>query len=552
MSCACNLGDQKTCEDTDECATGTSSCVNANCINNEGSYSCQCLPGYQTSSANRKNCVPSSCDPLTFQPCPADAYRDAFGAACLQVQANCPSGVEFLKTCTLICPANYELAIVPQASPGKRFGEDFGTVDFKSPHDLFTCSWDANAGRVLWDYNSEKDSYYCRRLNDPPVDIALSNSTLKEKEKAFAVIGSLSANDPQRDKLVFSIQNADGNARFLIQGHHLQVKTVPKWNPIGTMASNTYAVVVNATDNGFPPMYSQTLLNITVLNINDPPHDLELSKSDVSENVPNGTVLGNLSAIDDDIGPQRSSNFSWELVDSDNGFFYLNGSQVFVAKALDHEKRSVHRIRVRCSDFGKPKQTSETTTFLINVRNENDSPKSVTLTKTSVRENSAVGTVIGKVMATDQDNDTLFFTLNGTDQPVLDKFRLELPPSCSFHSSTPGEKAAQTCSVDLVVNGSLDYEQEDEYVVWVAVADPGGTTQKNFKIAIVNVNEGPTAIIITNNDVPENSRGGTVVGEFIVSFNDYVNLVSLFFLSLPPSFTCPFVRLFTRSGFLVS
>ena len=74
----------------------------------------------------------------------------------------------------------------------------------------------------------------------------------------------------------------------------------------------------------------------------------------------------------------------------------------------------------------------------------------------------------------------------------------------------------QTCSVALVVNGSLDYEEESEYIIWLAVRDPGGITRKSFTIEVVNVNEEPADVLLSDNKVPENSRGDVVVGEFLV------------------------------------
>lgn len=39
--------------DIDECAAGTSSCdANAECINNNGSYTCSCKPGYHVDGKN--------------------------------------------------------------------------------------------------------------------------------------------------------------------------------------------------------------------------------------------------------------------------------------------------------------------------------------------------------------------------------------------------------------------------------------------------------------------------------------------------------------------
>lgn len=77
-------------------------------------------------------------------------------------------------------------------------------------------------------------------------------------------------------------------------------------------------------------------------------------------------------------------------------------------------------------------------------------------------------------------------------------------------------KTIQTCSVSLIVDGSLDYEEDNEYIIWVGVTDPGGVTRQSFTIKIEDVNEGPTDILLSDGKVLENSPGGTVIGELLV------------------------------------
>jgi hypothetical protein len=172
-------------------------------------------------------------------------------------------------------------------------------------------------------------------------------------------------------------------------------------------------------------MHSTATLDITVLNINDPPYGLELSNNEIFENVPVNYIVGNLTAIDDDVGPRRTSNFSWEIVDSDDGFFSLRGNEILVAKSLDHESKNIHRIQVRCTDYGNPRKSSQVFSMSISVRDSNDSPKHINLTNHRVSENSPVGTLVGEIIARDDDNDTLSFDLNGTDRRVLRKFALQ-------------------------------------------------------------------------------------------------------------------------------
>ncbi len=406
--------------DKNECSDGSAVCVNSQCRNTNGDYACDCHSGYQPSS-NSRQCEPKSCTPLTAPQCPAEAYRDAFGTTCMPVTITCPDGHQYQKSCTLSCAENYKLAVIAQPNFGQKFAENFSTVDFGSPSDRTVCT--VGSGTVSWDWNPVSSPYYCRRVNDPPLNVTISSTVINEKEPFLTPVGTLSATDPQKDHLTFSILNPKGNHYFLTQGNMLLVKTRLVWNPNWT--DNIYSVVVNVSDNGSPMMHSKTTLNITVLNINDPPHDLELSNSEVFENAPINYIVGNLTAIDDDVGSRKTSNFSWEIVDTDNGFFLLRGNEILVAKSLDHESKSIHIIQVRCTDYGIPRKSSQVVSIFIIVHDSNDSPKYINLTNHRVLENSPIGSFVGNIIATDDDNDTLSFDLNGTDRRVLEKFAIK-------------------------------------------------------------------------------------------------------------------------------
>ncbi|XP_038066601.1 fibrillin-1-like [Patiria miniata] len=78
-NCNCNAGyshnngDDKTCEDIDECQP--SPCTNAQCTNTAGSFTCTCNAGYSQSSGDATMCID---DPPVFDTqCPADINRFA-------------------------------------------------------------------------------------------------------------------------------------------------------------------------------------------------------------------------------------------------------------------------------------------------------------------------------------------------------------------------------------------------------------------------------------------------------------------------------------------
>ena len=122
--------------------------------------------------------------------------------------------------------------------------------------------------------------------------------------------------------------------------------------------------------------------------------------------------------------------------------------------------------------------------------NSNPAPTDIALTNSSVAENSASGTVVGTLSATDP-GDTVTFSLL---------------------SNAGGRFAISGNS--LVVAGSLNFEGGPSHQVTVRVTDSGGKFyDETFTIAVGNVNETPIDIALSgSSSVAENSSAGTVVG----------------------------------------
>src|SRR4029077_4887614 len=77
-----------------------------------------------------------------------------------------------------------------------------------------------------------------------------------------------------------------------------------------------------------------------------PPTDIQLSGTSVAENGAAGTMVGSLSATDDDLGEV----FTFSLVDDAGGRFAIAGQNLVVAGTLDYETASSHNVTVRVTD----------------------------------------------------------------------------------------------------------------------------------------------------------------------------------------------------------
>ncbi|XP_046847658.1 protocadherin beta-9-like [Xenia sp. Carnegie-2017] len=431
----------------------------------------------------------------------------------MPAKINYPHGFEYMESCSIYCDRNFKLAVIRTPDVSEAFAENFHKVDFKAPNKMTVCSLDGD--NVKWDWNPNSSPYYCRRVNDPPFNITFSNTSINEKMKILTSIGHFSANDPQKDQLTFTIVNAEANFYFLIQGHSLLVKKRLLWRP---QSNNIYKVKINVSDNGSPVMFTTKSFNITVLNVNDPPYDIKLSNNEVFETANVSSVVGNLTARDDDLGQKPTSHFTWELVDSDMDYFKLLGHEIIVAKRLNFKAKNVHHIKVSCTDSGHPPKTSSIQSLFIVVRDSNYSLNYINLTNNRIPENSDIGSIVGDFVAFDEDNGTLKFDLNGSDVTVRKKFALQ--DVAKVENRTINNKSFKVFSIPLVVDGFLDYEEQNEYIVWLAVTDPRGVTSKQFQIKVTDVNEAPTDILLSNNFVAENSPSSTMIGEFWVKDPD--------------------------------
>jgi VCBS repeat-containing protein len=195
-----------------------------------------------------------------------------------------------------------------------------------------------------------------------------------------------------------------------------------------------------------------------------------------------GEVVGIFSIVDPDAGEIDS----YELLDDAGGrFTVVEATKLVLAKPLDREAAGSHAITVRVTDsVGHTFDQS----FTITVGDVNEAPTGIALSKASVAENVAAGTVVGALTSLDPDaGDAGVFAL-------LD--------------DAGGRFALQGST--LVTAGPLDYETAASHQVRVQVTDAGGLTREElFTIAVTDVNEAPTAGVTINGTAGDDTISGS-------------------------------------------
>jgi hypothetical protein len=223
------------------------------------------------------------------------------------------------------------------------------------------------------------------------------------------------------------------------------------------------------------------------------PTDINLTSTDVDENLTTGTIVGTFSSIGG-TGP-----FTYALVsgagDTGNSSFNISGDTLTTAATFDYEAQSSYSIRVQSTDTSD--STSLEKNFTITVNDLNENPTDISLSATAVDENQSSGTTVGTFSTLDPDTgDTFtysFATGSGDDD------------NGSFTISGDSLKTA----------GIFDFETKPSYSIRIRSTDSGSLfTEKAFTITINNANDPPTDITLSSSTVNENLPSGTVVGSF--------------------------------------
>jgi hypothetical protein len=153
------------------------------------------------------------------------------------------------------------------------------------------------------------------------------------------------------------------NSLFTINGDALRLKDGYSFN---YEVQSNYQIRILATDLGGLSLEKAFILN--VLDINEPPTAISLDGIGVSEGKPNGTLVGNLTAVD----PDQVENLTFTLVpgegDDNNDLFLIAGSDLKTNAIFDYDIKNSYTIRIQVVDKeGLSVQTQFTISILLDL-----------------------------------------------------------------------------------------------------------------------------------------------------------------------------------------
>ncbi|CAH2991920.1 unnamed protein product [Chilo suppressalis] len=242
----------------------------------------------------------------------------------------------------------------------------------------------------------------------------------------FQVVAS-DPDDPTQPsgQLYYSIQQSNMDAKtFSIDAHSGLIMTRQS---LDRERKASYTLVLLVTDRGQPPQQSTRIVTVTITDVDDHKPHFARNLDDppllmtIMEEVPVGTVIGTLQAIDEDIGDNAAIDYA---ITAGNNFGLLslerqNDSKALlkVAARIDREEISRQIITVKCFKYGSQPRLSKTYNrlnpseiqVLIKVLDVDDHlPEFESANMTvGVRLNVPIDTNIATVKAIDKDPEAL-------------------------------------------------------------------------------------------------------------------------------------------------
>ena len=306
-------------------------------------------------------------------------------------------------------------------------------------------------------------------INDAPVIAAGQKFEIFENNKNEAIVGEIHVSDEDGDVLTFDFLSlnagtkavdyfdlyTDGTIRVK-SGLQLDYETMP----------HVYELKFSVSDGDTTITGS---VAIHLLDLNEAPV-VDDQNFGIEENSPAGALVGVIQASD----PDKVASFntlSYKVLSGNEAELFVIDSKtgkitVRKSNSLDYETMPhLYLLTVEVSDG----ELQDTATISIDLLDVND-PPTVEDLETNIDENVPYGTVIDTVIAHDEDT------------PDLEYSFVKDPASESFSIDNNGV---------ITVNGPLDYETRNEYIVKVVVFDGDSRDTALVIIRINNVNEAP-------------------------------------------------------------
>ena len=249
-------------------------------------------------------------------------------------------------------------------------------------------------------------------INDAPAFTSTPYAvTLNEGTASSVSVFQVSASDEDSDSIVFSFVGIT-SSDFTINSVSGEISTATL---LDFETTPSYVLTVQAFDGNGRKTLSTVTVTITDINDETPTFNSASYNGHVTENVAIGSSVMTVTASD---GDAADTSLAYSLSGSQlnsSHFSITSNGLIQTATNIDYEAVQVYSLTLTATDNAN---NTGTTTLIISVINavDNDPVFSSTSFSASVSEDSAPGTSVVRVTASDDDlSDVITYTISGTD-----------------------------------------------------------------------------------------------------------------------------------------
>lgn len=363
----------------------------------------------------------------------------------------------------------------------------------------------------------------------PSFDLPAGPFAVDENSSAGTIVGIVSATDPDPGTtFTYGIVSGNTSANWAGEAFVINANgeiSVASRDALDFEITPTFDLTIEVSDD--VPLDTLTDTVTVTINLNDLVIDVDPTTfATVPENSLAGTVIGTIAPRD---WPYMNAvTYTVLQVEDGSGVPYATSAFQVITEAdgrdgrvevvdpgvLDYEPLApghILRLLVQAEDGDLP-PSSDTEWFEFAVADVNEPPTDVTLLPSSIDENAntSVGALpIGQLSAQDED--------------LMDSFTFAL---------IAGSGDADNASFDIVGDSLnvrqgvvLNYETQPEYYVRVNVLDGAGHNfEKALVVSVNDLNESPTNITLTPNDIDEDTdtmSGDVTIGVLVATDEDF-------------------------------
>nr|DAA06616.1 TPA_inf: protocadherin gamma b14 isoform [Anolis carolinensis] len=241
----------------------------------------------------------------------------------------------------------------------------------------------------------------------------------------------------------------------------------------------SFHLTLMALDGGKPPKTGTAKIWITVIDVNDnsPVFSQELYIVNLKENMPRGSLVVQVKAMDKDAGSNGQINYVFKNIpERARQKFILDpkDGEITIKKSLDFEETDKYLLTVEARDGGGLVDHSN---IEIKILDENDNAPEFILASLSspIPEDSAIGTLVAFLNIKDKDS--------GDNGEI----------TCYLKDILPFKVVSTSNNLyKLLTDGLLDRESTPEYNITITATDKGTpplSAEKTISLKISDIND---------------------------------------------------------------